>query len=173
MMKRLAGIMVAVVLALTAPAGAASPAPAWSARVANVHDGDTLGVWLRSGPRRGELARVRLHCADTPELALKGRWPDQAHGQEARALTASLTEGQTVRVRIRGRSYQRLVADVALADGRDLAEALVAAGLAWVDERYCRTPRLRRLQAEASFWGIGLWGEYGARAPWVHRHQGK
>ncbi|MBI4799695.1 MAG: thermonuclease family protein [Desulfarculus sp.] len=163
--------MAAAFLALAAPAWGASPAPAWSARVANVHDGDTLGVWLRSGPRRGELARVRLHCADTPELAVKGRWPEQATGPQARQITAALTEGRTVRIRVRGRSYQRLVADVTLADGRDLAEALVAAGLAWVDERYCRTPRLLRLQAEASFWGVGLWGDRGARAPWAHRRQ--
>lgn len=140
--------------------------------VMSVHDGDTLDVWLDSG----ELQRVRVACADAPELRVRGRWPDQARGQDAAALAAGLALHQRVRLEPGGVSYQRLVARVVVLaeDGRqiDLARALLKAGLAWADMRYCRVRRdaaLLEALDEASRAGLGLWADAAPVAPWTWR----
>ncbi len=163
-----------LLLALAAPAAAAEPM-VLSGQVAGVHDGDTPTVWLRSGPRKGDLVRVRLSCADTPELAVKGRWGDQPLGKEARELAASLIGGKRVHLVVRGRSFDRLVAQVILADGQDLGLQLIQAGLAWADPRYCQVRRnASHLEAldEASKAGLGIWSEPAPVAPWTWRKSG-
>ncbi|MCA1988150.1 MAG: thermonuclease family protein [Desulfarculus sp.] len=133
--------------------------------MASVHDGDTLTVWLRSGPRRGQLVRVRLSCADAPELG-------QERGPQARALLQELASGRRVRVAPVGHSYDRVVARVILADGRDLGMLLVSAGLAWCDPRFCQVRRdapYRQALDGASQAGLGIWGDPGPVAPWDWR----
>jgi endonuclease YncB( thermonuclease family) len=158
-------LLIGAIFAAALPAGAAEPAPTWSADVAAVHDGDTLTAWLRSGPRRGQLVRVRLSCADAPELR-------QERGPQARALLQELAAGRRVRVAPVGRSYDRIVARVILADGRDLGLLLVSAGLAWCDLRYCQVRRdaaYRQALDGASQAGLGIWGDPGPVAPWTWR----
>ncbi len=67
---------------------------------------------------------IRLAGIDAPEL-------DHPWGQRAKWALVQMCKGQTVTARIRPElSYDRVVAECFLADGRDLAAELVRSGLA-------------------------------------------
>ena len=86
----------------------------------------------------------------------------QAFGATARAFTAGLVHRQQVRV----------VAEVQLADGRNLNAELVRAGLAWWYRQYApKDATLTRLETEARSTGRGLWRDPQAQAPWEYRAQ--
>lgn len=104
------------------------PAYTYSARVLAVHDGDTFTVRVDLGFRAGLDLELRIADVDAPELRHPG-------GREARAYLAALTAGALVTVTTHKtragadvRSFVRYVADVTLADGLDVADALVDAG---------------------------------------------
>lgn len=160
------GLIASSLLMLTLTAGssgAAEPIPAWSAVVTAVHDGDTPTVRALSGPRRGQVVRVRLSCVDTPEIRWVGHWETQPLAEEARALVKRLALGQRVRVvQVGGESHKRPVARVILADGQDLGLKLVSSGLAWCDLRYCRVRRdaaYRQALDGASQAGLRIWAD--------------
>lgn len=103
-----------------------------SADVIRVIDGDTLLVSARPWPQQSVEVYVRLRGIDTPELKSKC-----ARGQEAAEAAKQLLEqlasgSSTVKLsRISADKYfGRIVADVALEDGRDPAREMMAAGLA-------------------------------------------
>lgn len=80
-----------------------------------VIDGDTIVI--------GDV-RLRLAGIDAPEL-------DHPYGKQAKWALVQMCKGQTVTARIRPElSYDRLVAECFLPDGRDLSAELVRAGLA-------------------------------------------
>jgi endonuclease YncB( thermonuclease family) len=80
-----------------------------------VIDGDTIVI---------NNVRLRLAGIDAPEL-------DHPWGQQSKWALVQLCKGQTVTARIKPEmSYDRLVAECFLPDGRDLAAELVRAGLA-------------------------------------------
>jgi len=146
-MRVLAALLLALVL------------PAWAqqARVASVHDGDTLR--LEGGQR------VRLWGIDAPELK-------QAYGVQARDHLAHLVEGRAVVLQPHGEDrYGRLLAVVVVA-GRSVNEDLLSAGLAWWFKKY--TPgevRYEQLEARARARRVGLWAQRSPEAPWDFRHR--
>jgi micrococcal nuclease len=80
-----------------------------------VIDGDTIVIDTR---------HIRLAGIDAPEL-------DHPWGQKAKWAMVALCKGQVVTARLKPElSYDRLVAECFLPDGRDLAAELVKAGLA-------------------------------------------
>jgi len=80
-----------------------------------VIDGDTIVI---------NNVHLRLAGIDAPEL-------DHPWGQRAKYALVQLCKGKTITARIRPEiSYDRLVAECFLPDGRDLAAELVRAGLA-------------------------------------------
>lgn len=80
-----------------------------------VIDGDTIVI---------DNVRLRLAGIDAPEL-------DHPWGKQSKWALVQLCKGQTVTARIRPEvSYDRVVADCYLSDGRDLAAELVRSGLA-------------------------------------------
>lgn len=80
-----------------------------------VIDGDTIVI---------DSVRLRLAGIDAPEL-------DHPWGQRSKWALVQLCKGQVVTARIRPElSYDRLVAECFLPDGRDLAAELVRCGLA-------------------------------------------
>lgn len=142
----------------------AAPCGAWTGAVVAVHDGDTLTVQRLDG---GGTRRVRVYGVDCPELGQPG-------GDAARELTTRLLTGKTVEViPARARSYRREVAGVVLLeDMLVLQEALVSAGLAWVDGRYCRLAvcaHWQRHEADARAARRGLWAEEDPAPPWQWR----
>lgn len=80
-----------------------------------VIDGDTIVI---------DNVRIRLAGIDAPEL-------DHPWGQKSKWALVQLCKGQVVTARIKPElSYDRLVAECFLPDGRDLAAKLVRCGLA-------------------------------------------
>ncbi|MFZ5425740.1 MAG: thermonuclease family protein [Thermodesulfobacteriota bacterium] len=133
----------------------AAQAWAFTGRVENVHDGDTVTVDGR---------RVRLHGIDAPELAQPG-------GERSREFLEALVLGRQVRVTPKDRDdYGRIVGVVVLPEGLDVNAEMVKAGHAWVYSKYCRgCYGLKLAQASARMRGLGLWSEPGPIPPWQWR----
>jgi len=103
----------------------------YEGRVIRVIDGDTIRVAIGIWPDE-EVAAIRVRGVDTPEL--KARCPEEhALAQKAKAFTAGfLPAGSIVILRkIKADKYRgRYDADVQRSDGRELAAALIGAGIA-------------------------------------------
>ncbi|AVP58102.1 thermonuclease family protein [Pulveribacter suum] len=126
-----------------------------------VSDGDTLSV--RCGARRPE--RVRIAAIDAPESR-------QAFGKQAREQLVRLCFRQRAELYTLARDmYGRRVARVRCA-GRDVAQAQVGAGLAWVYTRQTAKYReLTALQQRAQAARLGLWSQKRPLAPWEYRRR--
>lgn len=133
-------------------------------RVARVGDGDTLDLEAPGHPR----LRIRLQGIDAPELA-------QEHGREAKAALESMVMGREVQVRCGRKDAHNRRLGVVLLGGRDVNQALVAAGHAWHNARFASelpsetTLRYARSQAEARAQRRGLWQIPRPEAPWDWR----
>lgn len=92
-------------------------------------DGDTLELDLRVFPDLTRRVTLRLAGVDTPETRGASDC-EEALGNRATALAKDLLDGaQAIRVRIEGQGkFGRWLGRVAI-DGRDLARALIEAGL--------------------------------------------
>jgi len=134
-----------------------------SATVLSVGDGDTLRV--REGNR---TVNVRLACIDAPETR------QAPHGASARSqLQALAPVGSTVELRVKTTDrYGRAVAELSRG-GRNLNQALVASGGAFVYWQYiqgCDRQTYSRLETEARLKGLGVWGvSGGVQRPWEYR----
>lgn len=145
------------------------PAPAlgFPAEVLSVHDGDSITArGVRAQQQKSH--KVRVYGIDCPEL-------DQPFGKEARALTEQMLMDKTVEIvpAQKGKSYRREVGGIVLVeDMLVIQDALVSAGLAWVDDRFCKLPvcdlwRLHQREARAA--RRGLWADENAVPPWTWR----
>ncbi|WP_461209392.1 thermonuclease family protein [Desulfocurvus sp. DL9XJH121] len=158
----LACVWAVLVLACPAPAG-----DWFMARAAWVADGDTL--------RLDDGSWVRLTGIDAPETGKHGE-PGQYGAAEARDFLRRAAEGRDVRVRALGRDrHGRILGLVALPDGRDAAEAVALAGLAFYyyhrDHSETLRERLLAAQVRTMDRGRGFWPRIlslpGAKRPWV------
>ena len=139
-----------------------------TATVLSIGDGDSLRV--REGHR---TMNVRLACIDAPETS------QAPHGASARAQLQTLAPvGSAVEVRIKATDrYGRFVAELSR-NGRNLNQALVASGAAFVYWQYiqgCDRQTYSRLETEARLKRQGVWGvSGGVQRPWIYRAgQGK
>lgn len=147
-------------------------------RVVEVIDGDTFDARLQAGGGGSAVVRIRLWGLDTPETAKPAR-PDRGEPARpaepwadiARERARALLEGREVTLdveahRLRGR-FGRLLAHVALPDGRWLNELLLAEGLARAERRWShsRLDRYASLEREARLAGLGLWSGGDGRPP--------
>ncbi|TVV69836.1 thermonuclease family protein [Sphingomonas solaris] len=100
------------------------------------------GDGLRCGSRK-----VRIAGIDAPELhgcrGRPGRRCVAGDGQGAKRKMAALVAGQRLRCTPVSRSYDRVVAQCRLPDGRDLSCAAIGAGIARRWASYDRSGRLR------------------------------
>jgi len=123
-------------------------AETYTARVVSVIDGDTFKAF-----HDGREIIVRLRWIDAPE---KG----QRLGDGAAYALSDLIAGQVVTVRDHGADlHHRRLADVTLADGRNLNRELVRLGWAWWFRKYTKDITLRTFEAEARAAGRGLWAD--------------
>ena len=142
-------------------------AHAFPAEVLSVHDGDSITA-RRVGAKQEKPHKVRIYGIDCPELG-------QPYGDAARELAEQVLAGKTVEIvpAQKGKSYRREVGGIVLvSDMIVIQDALVSAGLAWVDDRFCKLPvcDLWRLhQREAKSAGRGLWADEAAVPPWTWR----
>ena len=127
--------------------------------VVSVVDGDTLKVEGSDGVRT-----VRLWGVDCPEIR-------QKFGVEALEFVAELCFETDVTLEVKDVDrYGRLVCEVELEDGRDLANVIISNGWGWWYTAYARGDREKeRLQKEAQAAEVGLWTSSHNVAPWVWR----
>lgn len=123
---------------------------AWSGRVVEVEEGDTLIV------RRGrEQVKLLLYGIDTPEK-------DQKFGKRAKRFIAERVLQQVVDVEVPYRDRHGQTAAVVKAEGVILNESLVEEGLAWIESRSCKDSICNHwysLEMEARREKRGLWSE--------------
>lgn len=132
--------------------------------VVAIADGDTLTA--RCGePGAYEQVKVRIAGIDAPEKA-------QPFGQRSRQALADLCHRETATIRSTTKDrYGRTVADVQC-QGQDVGRTQVAAGLAWVFDRYSEGYEdLYPLQRDAKADRRGLWADPVPVAPWDWRQQ--
>lgn len=130
--------------------------------VVAIADGDTLTA--RCGePGAYEQVKVRIAGIDAPEKA-------QPFGQRSRQALGDLCHRETATIRASTKDrYGRTVADVEC-QGRDVGRTQVAAGMAWVFDRYSEGYEdLYPLQRAAKADRRGLWSEPAPVAPWAYR----
>lgn len=110
-------------------------------------DGETMTVLYQSTP-----VRVRLYGIDVPKTY-------QAFGRRAKRYLGALALQHEVTVTVHDTDRNgRVVGEVCLADGRNLGQELVQAGLAWHDEQDApHDTVLQQLQATAQAAQRGLW----------------
>ena len=95
----------------------------YKAKVTNVVDGDTIDAIVDLGFKVQTLQRLRLARVDTPERT-------QAGYGAARDFVKQLVEGKDVTMRSHKASkWGYFLADISI-EGRDVADMLLAAGLA-------------------------------------------
>ncbi len=133
---------------------------AGEAHVVAVADGDTFSVETTEGER----FKVRIYGIDAPER-------DQDFGPEAGEYLADLILDRDVTVDDEDRDrYGRHVAMVFSANGTNVGEEMVSAGLAWWYRQYASNDRsLQNLEADARRGQRGLWSEDDPVPPWEHR----
>jgi endonuclease YncB( thermonuclease family) len=137
---------------------------AWSGKVVNVADGDTITVRPENGPQ----IKVRLYGIDCPEKA-------QPYGQKARDFTASMVAGKFVDVEVKATDrYKRTVGLVSI-NGVNLNESIVKNGYAWVYRQYCKESFCMdwsKLESVARQQNNGMWADPHIIPPWDWRHSG-
>ncbi|MEX2649866.1 MAG: thermonuclease family protein [Alphaproteobacteria bacterium] len=126
----LAGLLLAVALAPPAAGAASLPGPV-AADVVRVVDGDTLAVRARIWLDQAVETLVRIEGVDTPELRGSCAF-ERALAEQARDALARMVEGGAVSlVDVRHDKFGGRVRAVVLdAEGRNVADGLIAAGLA-------------------------------------------
>ena len=133
--------------------------------VVGISDGDTFSARCPY-----EQIRIRFAGIDAPESG-------QAFGQVSKQYLSQLIYRQQVQVvqTKPSRSYNRIVANVYDAEGKDVGLLMVSAGLAWHYKRFQReqtfAARSAYAQAEkqARKQKLGLWIDPHAQAPWDWR----
>lgn len=130
--------------------------------VHSVHDGDSMRV--RCPGERGSIA-IRMEQIDAPEL-------EQAYGTRARDQLRRLCPvGSPAIVHVQGRDqYGRVLGNVTC-DGKSVNEEMVAAGAAWLYDRYVTDRGLYALQDRARAQKRGLWAAKNPEAPWRWRYR--
>jgi endonuclease YncB( thermonuclease family) len=109
-------------------------------------DGDTVSFLTQEK----EELRIRLADIDAPEI-------DQPWGPAAKTALAIWVEGKSGSIKVVDTDrYQRKVAYLVV-EGKNINEALISEGLAWVYREYLREIELIALEREARNSGKGLW----------------
>ncbi|WP_159802228.1 thermonuclease family protein [Flavobacterium sp. MK4S-17] len=131
----------------------------FTGKVIGIKDGDTFEILYNGQPERVRLAEI-----DCPESS-------QAFGKAAKQYASDLCFGQTVTVTApEGRDYYgRVVGTVVTADGINVNEELVKAGLAWHYKQYSKSRVLDELEKQARTAKKGLWQHKRPVAPWKWR----
>ncbi len=129
--------------------------------ITQVHSGDRLTI--RTGRN---LKKVRLANIFAPGLT-------QPFGPRSKQFLTELALNQKVTVEVMMvDKFDRMIADVLLADGRWLNDEMVAAGLAW---HYRVAPKLKehlaRLEHQAMTLKLGLWLQKDPLPPWEHTRE--
>jgi len=167
----------AFLIALLLAIAGACEAATLTARVTDIHDGDTIRVRVRT-----KSLTIRLIYIDAPELA-------QPWGRQSRRSLQELVRLEEVRIKTKGKDkYSRTLGEVIRArDGLDINLEQVRRGMAWSYTRGAVRPTFDSEERAARVAHEGLWqdaapmrpsnwrklqkereGRYSAGAPTVH-----
>jgi micrococcal nuclease len=146
-------------IVLLAAWASASQAATLTARVADVHDGDTISIRVRTN-----TVTVRLIYIDAPELA-------QPWGRQSRRSLQELVRLEEVQVRTRGKDkYSRTLGEVVrVRDGLDVNLEQVRRGMAWSYTRGAARPTYDAAEAAAHQARVGLWQDSKPERPSNYR----
>lgn len=134
---------------------------ALTGKVVSVADGDTITI-LDSAKNQH---KIRLYGIDTPEKA-------QAYGNVAKKHTSKLVYGKTVDVTAYDTDRYGRTVGVVIADGVNVNQSLIGAGLAWQYRKYCKASFCSdwlQLENKAHKSKIGLWADNDPVPPWEWR----
>lgn len=138
--------------------------PATIEGLGHVIDGDTLDVGR---------TRIRLEGIDAPEIGQKcqtAAGESWECGRQAAALLRKLAEQKDMACDRTGiDKYRRTLAICFGAEGININEAMVRAGLAWAFVKYSK--EFVGVEAQARTHKVGVW-QGTAEAPWDYRHEG-
>ncbi|WP_416438845.1 thermonuclease family protein [Phnomibacter sp. MR] len=128
-------------------------------KVISIADGDTFTLLTADNKQ----VIIRLHGIDCPEKK-------QPHYQQAKNFVSAKIFGQRVEVQHKGKDrYGRVIGLVICADGTNLNEALLKAGLAWHFKKYDSNAAWANIEREARAAKRGLWMDLSPIAPWDWR----
>lgn len=121
--------LILLALLIATPATAETLAGPFPAEVLRVIDGDTFMARVRIWLGQDVIVGVRLVGVDTPELGRGARCPDEAaKARAAREYLAGFLGDAVTLSQVRGDKYAGRVDAIVTAQGRDVAEALIAGG---------------------------------------------
>jgi micrococcal nuclease len=132
----------------------------FNGKVVGVKDGDSLIVRQDSSV----AVEIRLWGIDAPEKR-------QAYSNASKRHLSNLAYGKRVKVLVRDTDrYGRTVAEIILADGRNVNQEMVKAGYAWWFRKYAPNDSgLANLESDARKGKRGLWADPHAVPPWEYR----
>jgi|GEM_PF-2102627 len=132
--------------------------------VLKVSDGDTYQLL---DTRTNEKVKVRLFGVDAPEKK-------QAYGLNSLAFASDLVKGKKVNLRPHAKDqYGRTVAEIILADGRNINEELLRNGCVWHYKQYSKDPKWAAMEEEARAAKKGLWAGKRPTPPWEYRKRNR
>ncbi len=134
----------------------------WSGECVRVADGDTITVMYHDLP-----LKIRLYGIDAPERG-------QDFGRRSKQLLADMVLHETVRVQFMGFDHYNRVIGVVLIGDKNVNQAMVEYGMAWVFKKYCNDPCLTAwlaLEDIARQNAVGLWAHASPLPPWDHRQE--
>lgn len=130
--------------------------------VLDISDGDTIVVLLHD-----KKTKIRLYGIDAPE----GK---QEYGKEAtKALQSFLSDHKIVSIKPITKDHHKRIVGMVFVDGRNINEAMVKGGWAWMFRKYCDLPLCDdwgRIEEQARKARLGLWQAPNPVPPWDWRH---
>ena len=135
---------------------------AWSAKVVEVADGDSITVL-----RNYNQVKIRLYGIDCPE-------PGQAFGKKAKQFTSDMIFRKEVSVKPMTKDRYGLEVSLVFEGKTLINEELVKQGLAWVYWEHCHHPiceSWKNYQLRARFDELGLWADPNPVPPWAFRRK--
>lgn len=160
-------LVLAVAFAASRPAGSAiqlEPGE-FLGEVVGVYDGDCLTVLDEDKVQH----KIRLSEIDAPEMKPN---PGQPFCTRSKQALSDLAFGQTVAVRVTGKSYSREVAYVRT-QSANVNLKMVEQGMAWREPRYSKDLAYQTAQDTAKASQLGLWADKDPIPPWEWRKQQK
>jgi endonuclease YncB( thermonuclease family) len=134
-------------------------------KVVGIKDGDTV-VLLMDGKEQ----TIRLGHVDCPESK-------QPFGRRAKQFTSDMCFGEYVTLQVDEKNKydrnKRLIAEIILANGRNVNKELVKNGLAWHFVQYSKDEEYAALEVEARKSRYGVWSQPDPIAPWDWRKMPK